>query len=47
MDAGDRYHLNKDIENLQFKVKTLREDYGTLEKRLKKLEEEKDGSIYR
>ena len=40
MDAGDRYHLNKDIENLQFKVKTLREDYGTLEKRLKKLEEE-------
>ena len=40
MDAGDRYHLNKDIENLQFKVKTLREDYSTLEKRLKKLEEE-------
>jgi len=35
MDAGDRYYLNKDIENLQFKVKTLREDYGTLENRLK------------
>ena len=39
MDAGDRYHLNKDIENLQFKVKTLREDNYELKKRIKKLEE--------
>tara|TARA_R100001530_G_C4192473_1_gene122550 strand:- start:278 stop:403 length:126 start_codon:yes stop_codon:yes gene_type:complete len=39
MDAGDRYHLYKDIEDLQFKVKTLREDNYELQKRIKKLEE--------
>ena len=39
MDTGQRYYFYKDIEDLQFKVKTLREDYSTLEKRLKKLEE--------
>ena len=41
MDAGQRYHLYKDIEDLQFKVKTIIEDNYELQKRIKKLEEKK------
>tara|TARA_R100000951_G_C2519839_1_gene143046 strand:+ start:380 stop:505 length:126 start_codon:yes stop_codon:yes gene_type:complete len=41
MDAGQRYHLYKDIEDLQFKIKTLAEDNEIQNKRIKKLEEKK------
>ena len=38
MDAGMRYYLYKDIKELQFKVKTLKEDNQVLNKRIKVLE---------
>ena len=40
MDAGQRYHLYKDIEDLQFKFKSLRDDHEELKKNHTKLQKQ-------
>ena len=40
MDAGQRYHLYKDIKNLQFKFESLRDDHEVLKKECIKLQKQ-------
>tara|TARA_R100001443_G_scaffold77490_1_gene84684 strand:+ start:63 stop:215 length:153 start_codon:yes stop_codon:yes gene_type:complete len=40
MDAGMRYHLYKDIKELQFKLESLRDDHEELKKKHEKLQKQ-------